>query len=285
VTLIAQAGCLLLYHLSQFGQHPFPELPLPVILMFGALFISPLFSLRRTLPAIPLRSVILLAFTLNIILSLGIGKLAGGTLLFLLAPLSGMLGAEVIPLVFGKRAAMVTAMTVYITCTLLANYTFDSFLPMPGYGLVNVGTLFFGITFTQRDRVHRYGRRNVYTMILLAAIANVAMALGLGTPLRYVAVGFTAIILSETADTEVYQRFLDRSWITRVASSNAVSIPTDTIVFTVFAFAGESFATPAWMTEVIVTDIIVKAVVGFLAAIGVTSPALKVETATRPRGS
>jgi uncharacterized PurR-regulated membrane protein YhhQ (DUF165 family) len=164
---------------------------------------------------------------------------------------------------------MLVAMSVYVVCTLLATYTFDSFLPLPGYGLISVGTLFFGITFTQRDRVHGYGRKAVYVMIAGAATANVLMALSLGVPLRYVAVGFLAILLSETADTEVYHRHLHRSWLGRVARSNAVSVPVDTIVFTVLAFAGKPFATLPWMIEVIVTDIALKFAVGLLAALGV----------------
>jgi uncharacterized PurR-regulated membrane protein YhhQ (DUF165 family) len=163
---------------------------------------------------------------------------------------------------------MLVAMSVYVVCTLLATFTFDSFLPLPGYGLISVGTLFFGITFTQRDRVHGYGRKAVYLMLLFAATANVVMALTLGVPLRYVAVGFLAIMLSITADTEIYQRHLHRSWLGRVARSNAVSVPVDTIVFTTLAFAGKPFATLPWMVEVIVTDIALKLIIGFLTAFG-----------------
>jgi uncharacterized PurR-regulated membrane protein YhhQ (DUF165 family) len=104
-------------------------------------------------------------------------------------------------------------------------------------------------------------------MIGLAAVANVLMSLHLGTPLRYVFVGFLAIVLSETADTEVYARLLHRRWFTRVASSNAVSAPLDTLIFTTLAFAGEEFATPVWMLQVIVTDVVVKYGSGLLAAL------------------
>jgi uncharacterized integral membrane protein (TIGR00697 family) len=104
-------------------------------------------------------------------------------------------------------------------------------------------------------------------MIFVAAALNVLTALSLGTPLRYVAVGFAAILISEAADTEVYQRFIKRRWLTRVATSNAVSIPLDTVIFTVFAFYGASFATPSWMLEVVVTDIALKFIVGTLAAL------------------
>jgi hypothetical protein len=46
-SLAAQAGCVLLLRLSQFGQNPHPELPLLVIVMLGVLLASPIFHLRR----------------------------------------------------------------------------------------------------------------------------------------------------------------------------------------------------------------------------------------------
>lgn len=268
LSLVAQLGCLALLKLSQFGQNPFPALPLAVIMMFGALFVSPLYSLARRISVPMLGTSLVAAALLNGALATLLPRISEASSLYLLAPATALVLALGYQFLFKERGAMIAAMTVYVVCTLLANYTFDSFLPL-GFFLVNVGTLFFGITFTQRDRVHRFGRRNVYLMIFLAAGANVAMALALETPLRYVAVGFLAIVLSETADTEVYQRFLERRWLTRVAASNAVSAPMDTIIFTVLAFAGESFATREWMLQVIVTDMIVKYASGMLAALGI----------------
>ncbi|MBS3966970.1 MAG: VUT family protein [Truepera sp.] len=261
--LAAQAGCVLLFRLSQFGQNPHPELPLPVIVMLGVLLASPLFHLRqqRNLPAG-------LAWSIGLVVSLALYLLAGTPPEYLLAPLAAVAWSELLPLLFKRHAPMLIAMSVYVVCTLLATFTFDSFLPLPGYGLISVGTLFFGITFTQRDRVHGYGRKAVYLMLLFAATANVVMALTLGVPIRYVAVGFLAIMLSITADTEIYQRHLHRSWLGRVARSNAVSVPVDTIVFTTLAFAGKPFATLPWMVEVIVTDIALKLIIGFLTAFG-----------------
>src|SRR5690606_38762294 len=163
-----------------------------------------------------------------------------------------------------------------------------------GFFLVNVGTLFFGITFTQRDRVHRFGRPTVYRIVLLAAVANVGLAAALGTPLRYVAVSFLSIVLAESADTEVFHRLRSRRWVTRVAGSNAVSAPIDTVVFTLLAFWGEDFATPRWLTQVIVTDVLVKYVSGLLAAVGVLAlvrsalparPAPLPGAAASPRGA
>ena len=267
LTLGAQAGCLLLFKLSQFGQNPLPQLPLIVVLYFGALFVAPLLGVRRGLER--RRFALGAALAANLGLTFLLSDGAPGASLYLLAPLTAVVLTELYPLLFKKHASLLAAMTVYVVCTLLANYTLDSFLPLPGYGLVNVGTLFFGVTFTQRDRVHQYGRRYAYLTIFAAALLNVVTALFLGTPLRYVVVSFAAIVLSETADTEVYQRFIQKSWLTRVATSNAVSIPIDTLVFTVFAFAGEAFATPGWMTEVVLTDILVKLVVGFVTALGI----------------
>ena len=269
LTLSAQAGCLLLFKLSQFGQNPLPQLPLVVVLYFGALFVAPLLGVTRGLESVRRWLTLAVALFANFGLSFILKDAALGASLYWLAPFTALVLTELYPLLFKKHAPLLAAMTVYVVCTLLANYTLDSFLPLPLYGLVNVGTLFFGVTFTQRDRIHQYGRRYAYVTIFAAAFLNVVTALFLGTPLRYVAVSFAAILLSETADTEVYQRFIQKSWLTRVATSNAVSIPIDTLVFTIFAFAGEAFATPGWMTEVVLTDIVVKLVVGFVTALGI----------------
>ena len=251
----AALGNGLLWCLSQFGQHPYPVLPFALITLFGLLFTGLLVDL--TLALRTGRAALVLAA------ALAVGALASWLLPFAearyaLAPLAAVTVAAVLRFVAPKRAVMLAAMTVCVSCTLLANYTFDSFLPVGGFFLLNVGTLFFGVTFTQRDRVHGFGRRAVYAMILSAAAANVLLSSHLGTPLRYVGVSFLSIVISETTDTEIYQRLIHRRWITRVASSNAVSAPMDTLIFTFLAFLGQDFATPRWFFQVIATDILVK---------------------------
>jgi hypothetical protein len=47
---------------------------------------------------------------------------------------------------------------IYILATLGANYTATWFIPFPVFGQVAVGTFIFGLTFTQRDRLHVGGR-------------------------------------------------------------------------------------------------------------------------------
>lgn len=162
---------------------------------------------------------------------------------------------------------MFSAMAIYIACTLLANYFTADFIHLPVFGLVSFGTLFFGVTFTQRDRVHHFGRDKVYAMIAAAAVLNVLMSIFLGVPWRFVLASFLAIILAETADTEVYQRLRKRAWILRVAGSNAISMPLDSTVFTLVAFAGAPGYGLGRLLAIIYGDIAFKFCVGLVAAV------------------
>lgn len=160
---------------------------------------------------------------------------------------------------------MIISMTIYVVAVLLANYTAMWFIPLPVFGMLSVGTLVFGVTFTQRDRVHRFGRKPVYLMIFFAAAGMVLESLFLGVEWRIITASFIAIVLSETADTEIYQRLLRRSWIQRVIGSNIVSIPLDSLLFNVIAFAG--VFQPAMLAAIIFGEIVAKFVTGALAAL------------------
>ncbi len=159
-----------------------------------------------------------------------------------------------------------SAAIIYVFAVLGANLTATHFLPLPLFGQVALGTFIFGLTFTQRDRMHYRGRRFVYTIIFAAAVINLSAMLlyrsYVGLPLvgwldahgltwlsqgsrdlmasstRIFTASFIAIVLAEAADTEVYHRLRDRSWIVRVLRSNALSIPLDSILFNLIAFAG-----------------------------------------------
>jgi queuosine precursor transporter len=242
-----------------------------VAVTLGLLLATPLtFMLRRlgrsALVVVPAIGLALAALVAATALPAGVPPTLG-----LVTSATAALGAALLLALRGQRTEMYAAINAFVVCTVLANFTLDSFIPVGGFFLLNVGTLFFGITFTQRDRVHRFGRGVVYRMIGVAAVANVVAALSVGTPLRYVAVSFLAILVAEAANTEVYHSLLHRRWFARVASSNAVAAPLDTIMFTTLAFAGEPFATPAWMTQVIVTDVIVKYGASLVAAVTIMS--------------
>ena len=271
VALLLGAGPAALAYFSLFGPTPSEELPLLAVVLFGLLFVASFQDLFAGRSSATARRLLTLTAVVAAGSTIATVMLGWGEWRYLLAPLAGLTVGST--LIFWRRwpstqRELWAAVLVYVSATLLANFTLDSFLPLGGFFLLNVGTLFFGLTFTQRDRVHRFGRRAVYQMIFMAAVANVLLAASLGTPLRYVAVSFLTIVLSETADTEVYQRLLHRRWLVRVAGSNAVSAPLDTVLFTLLAFWGEPFATPAWMTQVIVTDVLVKYGSGLLVALG-----------------
>jgi uncharacterized integral membrane protein (TIGR00697 family) len=191
------------------------------------------------------------------------------------------------------------AALIYIGALLLANLTATLFLPLelfPGSGiLVSVGTLVFGITFTQRDRLHRLGRKAVYGVICLAAILNLIMLTSFsylwGSWLvdlfreakadwladaasmlqengwRVFIASFLAILIAESVDTEVFHYYRDRTWLGRVFRSNMVSIPVDSVLFNLIAFAGSSWFPPLVLFKVILGEIVAKFVVGALYAI------------------
>lgn len=154
---------------------------------------------------------------------------------------------------------------VYITAVLVAQYTAIWFIPLPVFGLVAIGTIAFGVTFTARDYVHKLGRRYVYTMIGLAAVFSIVLSIAGAVDWRIILASVIAIILAETADTEVYHRLLRHPWLVRVTGSNAVSIPLDSVLFNAVAFAGV-FAVPI-LLSIIFGEIVVKFISGGLVAL------------------
>ena len=130
---------------------------------------------------------------------------------------------------------------------------------------VDMGTFIYPITFTLRDVVHKVlGKRNAQTMVVSAGVINLFMAaylmwvvsvpsdpnwgLGeafsaiLGPVWRIVLASIAAEVISELIDTEIYQWFVTRvskhhQWA-RVVLSNSVSIPIDSLIFSVGAFGG-----------------------------------------------
>ncbi|MGL4610272.1 MAG: VUT family protein [Trueperaceae bacterium] len=284
VTLLAVVACFVLLYLGQYAQFgpPPQQLRVEVILFLGVLFTGFVFPLLKGQTSVTMMTAGLFALLTTFALtrftlaSPTTASLLKGSWLYLLAPAVAVAISLIMHRALRERAALWVAVLVYVMCTVLANYTLDSFIPVPlgvpalaFTGQINVGTLFFGIIFTQRDRIHTFERKYAYVAIGLAVLANILAALFLETPWRFIAVGFLALSLSELADTEVYQGFIKRNWWTRVATSNAVSIPIDSTLFTVLAFLGEAYATPTWMIQVIVTDIIVKLLIGFMVALGV----------------
>lgn len=154
---------------------------------------------------------------------------------------------------------------IYVAAVLGANYTATWFLHFPYFGQVSLGTFIFGLTFTQRDRLHPHGRTWVYGAIAAAAIANVVMSAYLEVPFRIILASFTAIIIAESVDTEIYQQLLQKRWMFRVATSNAISVPLDTVLFGLIAFLG--VLSPLELFSLFVGEIIVKYAIGIISAL------------------
>jgi queuosine precursor transporter len=161
---------------------------------------------------------------------------------------------------FGRAAVLVIA--AYIGAQMVADIA--SLKIGVVFGLaVDMGTFIYPITFTLRDVAHKVlGKRNVQTLILAAAVINLAMAAYLawaasvpsdptwgfgeefstilGPIWRIVIASIIAEVVSELIDTEVYHWFVTRittryQWA-RVLTSNSVAIPIDNIIFAVLAF-------------------------------------------------
>ncbi len=145
----------------------------------------------------------------------------------------------------------------YVLCVLLANITLDKFLNLPAYGMLSIGTIFFAAIFTLRDRIHAAGGLfPVYLAIAAAVLVNVVVAYLIDTPPRFIMASFLAILFSELADTAIFHKLRKRSWATRVLGSNAVSVPLDTVLFTLLAFYGVMSADE--LLQIIYADIVVK---------------------------
>jgi uncharacterized integral membrane protein (TIGR00697 family) len=148
---------------------------------------------------------------------------------------------------------------------------------------IDGGTLIYPFTFTLRDMVHKTaGVAVARTLIFTAAAINLFMAglfwlvsalpadatvgeqlefgVVLAPVLRIVLASILAEVISELIDTEVYKAWVNRmgqrrQW-GRVLASNAVSVPVDSAIFVLVAFAG---ALPAGVVfSIFIANMLVK---------------------------
>ncbi len=166
---------------------------------------------------------------------------------------------------------------LYVLSVLLANLTLDWFVPLPLFGLLSIGTVFFAAVFTLRDRIHRYGLNWVYGAIALALLVNLVAAWYLETPSRFIIASFLSILASELTDTAVFHRLRAHSWARRVLTSNAISVPLDSILFTLIAFLG--VMSTQEMIEIVWADVLVKFSIAALLAINIGQRRMRTQTA------
>jgi uncharacterized integral membrane protein (TIGR00697 family) len=161
-------------------------------------------------------------------------------------------------------------------------------------GLVMDAGFIYSLTFTWRDLIHKQlGEKAAVTTIWLAAAVNLLAALyfqlvvllpaqtdwanGGGQTawdflfslqMRIVLASILTALIAELIDTKVYQLWTRggrEKWPqwTRVFASNSVSIPVDSLIFPIIAFAGVVGA--EGLQQMVWTNIIVKAIVTVLA--------------------
>ena len=156
----------------------------------------------------------------------------------------------------------IVVISVYIAAQLLSDIGSLKIAWIAGFS-VDAGTFIYPLTFTIRDLIHkRLGKAAARTVIILAAVINLFMVVffqfaawlpqdpswGLGKEFatilgpvwRIVIASIMAEIISELIDTEVYHFWVNRitrnhQWA-RVLTSNAVSIPIDSLIFCWGAF-------------------------------------------------
>ena len=189
------------------------------------------------------------------------------------------INAKVIP------TAGIVIISIYIAAQLLSDIASLKITLIAGFSM-DAGTFIYPLTFTIRDLVHkRLGKSAARTIILVAAGINLFMAaffqftarlpedpswgLGaeftaiLGPVWRIVFASIIAEVFSELIDTEAYHFWQTRitkryQWM-RVLSSNAVSIPVDSLIFSWGAFGWALPSSVVW--SIFFANIIVKGLV------------------------
>ena len=158
--------------------------------------------------------------------------------------------------------AGIVVISIYVAAQLLSDIASLKITLIAGFSM-DAGTFIYPLTFTIRDLIHkRLGKTAARTVIILAAGVNLFMALFfhftawlpqdpswglteefsaiLGPVWRIVIASIVAEVFSELLDTEIYHLWQSRitkryQWL-RVLSSNAVSIPVDSLIFCWVAF-------------------------------------------------
>ena len=173
----------------------------------------------------------------------------------------------------------------YIAAQMIADIASLKILLIAGFS-VDGGTLVYALTFTLRDLVHKTsGIKNARALVIAGGVINLFMAFmfwlvsmlpadpNVGTqeafnqvlsPVwRIVMASILAEIFSELLDTEIYQMWVNRfgsknQWL-RVLSSNAISIPIDSVLFCWIAFGGVLNSDTVW--AIVLSNILVKSAI------------------------
>jgi uncharacterized integral membrane protein (TIGR00697 family) len=181
----------------------------------------------------------------------------------------------------------------YIAAQMLADIT-SLKIALLGPFSIDGGTFIYPFTFTLRDLVHKMlGKRAARTLIVTAAGMNLLMAAllafvnwlpadpewglqdafgaVLGPVWRIVLASIIAEVISELLDTEIYHLWVTRvttryQWA-RVLTSNAISVPVDSLVFCWIAFGYILPAAVVW--SIFWSNVLVKGIVTLVSLPGI----------------
>lgn len=153
---------------------------------------------------------------------------------------------------------------MYVAAQILSDITTLRIIKLFGISM-DAGTLIYPITFTLRDMIHKaFGARVARLVVFLAAGINIFMAglfwlvsvlppdmsvgmqaefgMVLSPVFRITLASIIAEVISETIDGQMYEvwvrRFGQKHQWGRVLVSNLVSVPIDSLLFVIVAFAG-----------------------------------------------
>jgi uncharacterized integral membrane protein (TIGR00697 family) len=182
---------------------------------------------------------------------------------------------------------MITAIIVaaaYVAIQMMADIASLRIVLVLGLSM-DAGTFVYPLTFTLRDLVHKtVGARGARVLIVSAAIINLVMAgyfwlvarlppdpqvgaqaefgIVLAPVWRVVLASIFAEVISELIDTEVYRAWVERvttryQWA-RVLTSNAISVPIDSLAFSWGAFGGVLPVVVVW--SIVLSNVLIKGV-------------------------
>lgn len=192
-----------------------------------------------------------------------------------------------------KLNTIAIVVSAYIAAQIFADITSLRILTIAGLS-IDGGTLIYPFTFTLRDMVHKVAGVSVArTLIITAAVINLFMALlfwlvaslepdmAVGAQTEFAAVlapvwrivfaSIIAEVVAEFIDTEIYQLWIKRighnkQW-GRVLASNAVSVPVDSALFVLIAFAGDLPGEVVF--SIFIANVLVKGIVTIVSIPGI----------------
>ena len=187
----------------------------------------------------------------------------------------------------------VLVVSAYIAAQMLSDILSLKIAWVAGFS-IDAGTFIYPFTFTLRDLVHKsLGRSAARTVIVAAGVINLVMAglfafaawlppdptwslqrefAAVLTPVwRIVIASIVAEVVAEFIDTEIYHLWVTRitrryQWM-RVLTSNAVSVPLDSLIFCWGAFGGVLPAATVW--SIFWANVLVKGAVTLVSLPGI----------------